>query len=99
MPESGYWSAGFSSEQAEQALSLIPVASHNQRQRYPCVIGSDQDVQAEDLVRIIETSMSSGSTICFKRPDELLWSIKPIGIPDLSMTWWGDAAKRGGGLS
>jgi GTP cyclohydrolase IV len=63
--------AGFSGEQAAQALQLIPGASHNQRGRGTLMIGSDHDVRAEDLVRIIENSMSSEIYGLLKRPDEL----------------------------
>lgn len=63
--------AGFSAEQAAQALQIIPGASHNQRGRGTLMIGSDHDVRAEDLVRIIENSMSSEIYGLLKRPDEL----------------------------
>jgi GTP cyclohydrolase IV len=63
--------AGFSTEQAELALQLIPIASHNQRGRGTLMIGSDQEVRAEELVRIIENAMSSEVYGLLKRPDEL----------------------------
>jgi GTP cyclohydrolase IV len=63
--------AGFSTEQTEQVLQLIPGASHNQRGRGTLMIGSNHDVHAEDLVRIIENSMSSEVYGLLKRPDEL----------------------------
>lgn len=63
--------AGFSSEEVERVLNAIPIASHNQRGRGTLMIGSDQAVQAEDLVGIIEASMSSETYDLLKRPDEL----------------------------
>ncbi len=62
---------GFSREEAERALSAIPIASHNQRGRGTLMIGSDREVHAEDLVGIIEASMSSETYDILKRPDEL----------------------------
>jgi len=61
---------GFSPEEAERALRAIPIASHNQRGRGTLLIGSEQEVQAEDLVGIIEASMSSETYDLLKRPDE-----------------------------
>jgi GTP cyclohydrolase-4 len=61
---------GFSPEEAERALSAIPIASHNQRGRGTLLIGSEQEVRAEDLVGIIEASMSSETYDLLKRPDE-----------------------------
>jgi len=62
---------GFSKAEVEQVLNAIPIASHNQRGRGTLLIGSDQEVQAEDLVAIIEASMSSETYDLLKRPDEL----------------------------
>ena len=61
---------GFSPEEAERALRAIPIASHNQRGRGTLLIGSEQEVRAEDLVGIIEASMSSETYDLLKRPDE-----------------------------
>ena len=63
--------AGFSVEDAERALRVIPIATHNQRGRGTLLIGSEHEVQAEDLVRIVEASMSSETYDLLKRPDEL----------------------------
>jgi GTP cyclohydrolase-4 len=61
---------GFSPEEAERALRAIPIASHNQRGRGTLLIGSEQEVRADDLVGIIEASMSSETYDLLKRPDE-----------------------------
>jgi GTP cyclohydrolase-4 len=72
---------GFSSEQVEKILRLIPMASHNQRGRGTILIGSDQAVSAEDLVGIIEASMSSETYDVLKRPDELYVILKSHSNP------------------
>jgi GTP cyclohydrolase-4 len=61
---------GFSQSDAERILDLIPIASHNQRGRGTLLIGSDQPVRAENLVHIVEASMSSETYELLKRPDE-----------------------------
>jgi GTP cyclohydrolase IV len=67
---------GFSEEQVERILNIIPVASHNQRGRGTIMIGTDNDIAASDLVRIIENSMSSETYDLLKRPDELFVVLK-----------------------
>lgn len=62
---------GFTGEQADHILNVIPIASHNQRGRGTLMIGSNQEIAAEDLVQIIESSMSSETYDLLKRPDEL----------------------------
>ncbi len=62
---------GFSEEEAERALSVIPLASHNQRGRGTLLIGADQRIRAEELVEVVEASMSSETYNLLKREDEL----------------------------
>jgi len=66
--------AGFSREDAERALNALPVATHNQRGRGSVLIGVpagyENAVRAEDLVEIVESSMSSETYDLLKRPDE-----------------------------
>jgi GTP cyclohydrolase-4 len=62
---------GFSQEQIERILKAIPIASHNQRGRGTLMIGTNQEIHAEDLVHIVESSMSSETYDVLKRPDEL----------------------------
>lgn len=62
---------GFSEEQANCILHAIPIASHNQRGRGTLMLGTDQEIRAEDLVGIVEASMSSETYDLLKRPDEL----------------------------
>ena len=66
--------AGFSEVDATRALDALPVATHNQRGRGSVLIGTsrehDGDIRAEDLVEIVENSMSSETYDLLKRPDE-----------------------------
>jgi GTP cyclohydrolase-4 len=62
---------GYSEEEGERILSLLPIASHNQRGRGTLLIGSERRIGAEELVAIVEGSMSSEIYELLKRPDEL----------------------------
>jgi GTP cyclohydrolase-4 len=66
--------AGFSEADADRALDALPVATHNQRGRGAVLIGTAADrqaeIRAEDLVEIVESSMSSETYDLLKRPDE-----------------------------
>jgi GTP cyclohydrolase-4 len=66
--------AGFSSADADRALDALPVATHNQRGRGALYLGvpdaAGDDIRAEDLVEIVESSMSSETYDLLKRPDE-----------------------------
>jgi GTP cyclohydrolase-4 len=63
--------AGFDSEDIERILDLVPLATHNQRGRGTLYVGTDEPVNAEQLVRIVEESMSAPVYGLLKRPDEL----------------------------
>ena len=66
--------SGFSEADAQRALDVLPVATHNQRGRGAILLGVDEQfadvVRAEDLVEIVESSMSSETYDLLKRPDE-----------------------------
>jgi GTP cyclohydrolase-4 len=66
--------AGFSEADAQRALDALPVATHNQRGRGTLLIGTAEvqsdAIRAEDLVEIVENSMSSETYDLLKRPDE-----------------------------
>jgi len=66
---------GFDAEQIEAALEAVPVATHNQRGigalHVGCPEGGPAWVDAPELVRIVEQSMSSEIYELMKRPDEL----------------------------
>jgi GTP cyclohydrolase-4 len=61
---------GFSNEEIERIVDVLPIASHNQRGRGTLLIGSEQRVRAEHLVHFVEASMSSETYELLKRPDE-----------------------------
>jgi GTP cyclohydrolase IV len=63
--------AGFDSADVERILELVPLATHNQRGRGTLYLGTEVRLDAADLVRIVETSMSSPIYELLKRPDEL----------------------------
>jgi len=63
--------AGFDGGDVERILELVPLATHNQRGRGTLYVGSDQPVNAEQLARLVEGSMSSPIYELLKRPDEL----------------------------
>ncbi len=66
--------AGFSQSDARRALDALPGATHNQRGRGSVLLGTSDahadEVRAEDLVEIVESSMSSETYDLLKRPDE-----------------------------
>jgi GTP cyclohydrolase-4 len=62
--------AGFTTEQVEEVLKVVPLASHNQRGRGTLLLGTGEKIEAQDLVAIVEESMSSPIYDLLKRPDE-----------------------------
>jgi MptA/FolE2 family GTP cyclohydrolase len=62
---------GFESGDVRRILDLVPLATHNQRGRGTLLVGTQRDVDAEDLVGIVEASMSAPVLELLKRPDEL----------------------------
>jgi GTP cyclohydrolase I/GTP cyclohydrolase-4 len=58
--------AGFEDGDVERILQLVPLATHNQRGRGTLYVGT-----AEELVSIVERSMSAPVFALLKRPDEL----------------------------
>jgi GTP cyclohydrolase IV len=63
--------AGFADPDVERILRLVPLATHNQRGRGTLYVGTEARVNAEELVAIVEGSMSSPIYELLKRPDEL----------------------------
>jgi GTP cyclohydrolase IV len=63
--------AGFGTADVERILELVPLATHNQRGRGTLYLGTAVRLDAEDLVQIVESSMSSPIYELLKRPDEL----------------------------
>jgi len=66
---------GFGDEEIERFIELVPVATHNQRGigtlYIGCPEGGDTWIDAPELLRIVEGSMSSEIYELMKRPDEL----------------------------
>jgi GTP cyclohydrolase-4 len=66
---------GFDAEEIERALEAVPVATHNQRGigtlHVGCPEGGPSWIDAPELLRIVEGSMSSEIYELMKRPDEL----------------------------
>jgi GTP cyclohydrolase IV len=63
--------AGFAAGDVGRILDLVPLATHNQRGKGTLLVGTDAQVNAENLVDIVERSMSSPVFELMKRPDEL----------------------------
>ncbi len=66
---------GFNPEQIELAIEAVPIATHNQRGigtlHVGCPEGGPSWIDAPELLRIVEQSMSSEIYELMKRPDEL----------------------------
>jgi GTP cyclohydrolase IV len=63
--------AGFEEGEVARIFQLVPLATHNQRGRGTLYVGTDAPVNAEQLVAIVESSMSAPVYELLKRPDEL----------------------------
>jgi GTP cyclohydrolase IV len=63
--------AGFEHGDIERIFELVPLATHNQRGRGTLYVGTDLSVNAEQLVAVVESSMSAPVYELLKRPDEL----------------------------
>ncbi len=63
--------AGYDAHETSRILDLVPLATHNQRGTGTLLVGTSHDLDAEDLVRIVEDSMSAPVLELLKRPDEL----------------------------
>jgi GTP cyclohydrolase IV len=63
--------AGFDGDDVERILDLVPLATHNQRGRGTLYVGTEEPVNAEALVDVVERSMSAPVYELLKRPDEL----------------------------
>src|ERR1700752_1767687 len=60
--------AGFGDGDVERILELVPLATHNQRGRGTLLVGTNAKINAEHLVEIVESSMSSPVYELLKRP-------------------------------
>jgi GTP cyclohydrolase IV len=63
--------AGYGGDEVERILDLVPLATHNQRGRGTLYVGTRARLRGQDLVDVVERSMSSPIYELLKRPDEL----------------------------
>jgi GTP cyclohydrolase IV len=66
---------GFTEDEIARVLQAVPVATHNQRGigtlYVGCPEGCGEPIEAQDLLRIVESAMSSEIYELMKRPDEV----------------------------
>lgn len=62
--------AGYAPEDVERILTLVPLATHNQRGRGTLLLGGAAKIPAEHLVAVVEAAMSAETYELLKRPDE-----------------------------
>ncbi len=71
---------GFSPEQIERVVDVVPIATHNQRGigtlHVGCPEGGPAWIDAPELLQIVESSMSSEIYELMKRPDEMSVVVK-----------------------
>jgi GTP cyclohydrolase I/GTP cyclohydrolase-4 len=76
---------GFDEEQIEKIVDVVPIATHNQRGigtlHIGCPEGGPAWIDAPDLLRIVESSMSSEIYELMKRPDEMSVVVKAHETP------------------
>ena len=76
---------GFDGEQIERIVSTVPIATHNQRGigtlHVGCPEGGPAWIDAPELLRIVESSMSSEIYELMKRPDEMSVVVKAHETP------------------
>src|SRR5215213_3551110 len=71
---------GFDPEDVERVIDVVPIATHNQRGigtlHVGCPEGGPAWIDAPELLRIVESSMSSEIYELMKRPDEMAVVVK-----------------------
>jgi GTP cyclohydrolase-4 len=71
---------GFDAEEIERIIDVVPIATHNQRGigtlHVGCPEGGPAWIDAPELLRIVESSMSSEIYELMKRPDEMAVVVK-----------------------
>jgi GTP cyclohydrolase-4 len=76
---------GFDEEQIDRIVDVVPIATHNQRGigtlHIGCPEGGPAWIDAPDLLRIVESSMSSEIYELMKRPDEMSVVVKAHETP------------------
>jgi GTP cyclohydrolase I/GTP cyclohydrolase-4 len=77
-------SKGYTEDQIEEIIEEVPIATHNQRGLGTLWIGHtdpDLELDARDLLRLVESSMSSEIYELMKRPDEVSVVVKAHSQP------------------
>src|ERR1700748_2777434 len=76
---------GFGAEEVERVIDVVPIATHNQRGigtlHIGCPEGGPSWIDAPEMLRIVETSMSSEIYEVMKRPDEMADVVKAHETP------------------
>jgi GTP cyclohydrolase IV len=76
---------GFDADQIDRIVDVVPIATHNQRGigtlHIGCPEGGPAWVEATELLRIVESSMSSEIYELMKRPDEMAVVVKAHETP------------------
>jgi len=75
---------GYDEDQVEEIIETVPIATHNQRGLGTLWIGHtdpDLELDARDMLRLVEGSMSSEIYELMKRPDEVAVVIKAHSQP------------------
>lgn len=75
---------GYSADQVEEIVDTVPIATHNQRGIGTLWIGcvdGGPDLDARDMLRLVESSMSSEIYELMKRPDEMSVVVKAHSQP------------------
>ncbi|HEX3737938.1 MAG TPA: GTP cyclohydrolase MptA, partial [Solirubrobacterales bacterium] len=76
---------GFDDEQIDRIIEVVPIATHNQRGigtlHIGCPEGGPAWIDAPELLRIVESSMSSEIYELMKRPDEMSVVVKAHETP------------------
>jgi GTP cyclohydrolase IV len=76
---------GFDDEAIDRIVDVVPIATHNQRGigtlHVGCPEGGPSWIDAPELLRIVETSMSSEIYELMKRPDEMSVVVKAHETP------------------
>ena len=62
---------GFQDTDIEKMLSVTPLATHNQRGHATLMIGSELNIEVDEMIALVENAMSSENYALLKRPDEL----------------------------
>jgi GTP cyclohydrolase I/GTP cyclohydrolase-4 len=93
--------AGFGGKDIERILELVPLATHNQRGRGTLVVGTEARLRGEELVDVVEASMSAPIYALLKRPDELFVvehaHLQPRFVEDTVRVMIGKVLERYGG--